>query len=197
MRSLHLVQWLLFTTWACSSSAWANETGFGTGFFYNKSGDFFTNAHVINECKVNTIQARTSDGVWHQAKILAIDDEADIAALTISKPVEAFASIRLYEGTNNISIPSDVEDVFTSGYSDPAVNHFKLQYKWGQIQSWRDSNKYPYINRMRMNVLPGASGSPVLDYAGLLVGIVFAGSVDSWLRHSPVGRALWPAQNRR
>lgn len=29
-----------------------------------------------------------------------------------------------------------------------------------------------------MDAYPGASGSPILDYSGLLIGILFAGSVD-------------------
>jgi hypothetical protein len=32
------------------------------------------------------------------------------------------------------------------------------------------------MQRMRMDAYPGASGSAVLDYAGLVVGILFAGS---------------------
>lgn len=107
-----------------------------------------------------------------------MDSRVDIAALSIDQQVGAFASFRLFPGTKSVSIPSEVEDAFSAGFSSPEKNKFKLQYKWGQIQPWKDPHKFPYVNRMRMEAYPGASGSAVLDYAGLLIGIVFAGSVE-------------------
>ncbi|AKU13316.1 hypothetical protein AzCIB_3423 [Azoarcus sp. CIB] len=106
-----------------------------------------------------------------------MDSRVDIAALAINKEVEAFASFRLFAGTNSVSVPNEMEDAFSAGFSSPEANKFKLQYKWGQIQPWKDPNKFPYVHRMRMDAYPGASGSPILDYAGLLIGIVFASSV--------------------
>jgi|SRR5690606_40110953 len=148
----------------------------GTGFFYNSNGDFFTNRHVVSSCKPGSISARTSDGNWHPATILALSTEADIAAGTIKMPVDAFASIRIYGNTGYVSVPGETEDIFSAGFSAPQINNLKLQTKWGQIQPWSDPNKSPYVQRMRMDAFPGASGSPILDYAGLLVGILFAGS---------------------
>lgn len=148
----------------------------GTGFFFNKNGDFFTNRHVVSSCRSSSIRARTSDGVWHAVKLLAIDDNFDIAAGTIAKPVNAFASIRVQGSSGYVSVPDAVEDIFSAGFSAPYRNRFELQTKWGQIQSWTDPNERPFVQRMRMDAFPGASGSPILDYAGLLVGILFAGS---------------------
>lgn len=155
----------------------ADEISVGTGFFYNSAGHLFTNKHVIAGCKPGKIRVRTSDKTIHSARILAVDSRVDIAALSIDHEVGAFASFRLFPGTKSISIPEQTEDAFSAGFSAPAENNFKLQYKWGQIQPWNDPNKFPYVNRMRMDAYPGASGSPVLDYAGLLIGIVFPGSV--------------------
>ncbi|ABE50513.1 MULTISPECIES: S1 family peptidase [Methylobacillus] len=153
-----------------------NVMSFGTGFFYNRNGDFFTNRHVISECRDGSIHARTSDGAWHPVSLLAIDTQADLAAGSINKPVDAFASIRVYGNTGSVSVPTETEDIFSAGFSAPERNRFRLQTKWGQIQVWSDPNEEPFIQRMRMDAFPGASGSPILDYAGLLVGILFAGS---------------------
>jgi hypothetical protein len=150
----------------------------GSGFFYNENGDFFTNKHVVAGCIASTLKARTADGSWHAVKLIALDSKADLAAGTIAKPVEAFASVRAHPDTGYVSVPESTEDVFSAGFSAPQQNNFKLQAKWGQIQPWRDPNKFPFVQRMRMDAYPGASGSPILDYAGLLVGILFAGSVD-------------------
>ena len=158
------------------ASAEVKTTAIGTGFFYNGSGDFFTNRHVVETCKKSSIQARTQDGEWHRVRLLAIDSKFDIAAGSINQEVPAFASIRTYAGTSNVSVPEQVEDVFSAGFSAPVRNEFKLQTKWGQIQPWRDPNEPPFVQRMRMDAYSGASGSPILDYGGLLVGILFAGS---------------------
>ena len=156
-------------------SALAN-TSAGTAFFFNGKGDMFTNRHVIENCRQDTIMVRTSDYKWHKARVLAFDTRVDIAAISIDKKVDSFASIRTIPGSYYVSIPADVEDVFSAGFSDPVKNQFQLQSKWGQIQPWRNPNEFPFVNRMRMDAYPGASGSPILDYAGLLVGIVFASS---------------------
>ncbi len=148
----------------------------GTGFFYNSEGDFFTNKHVIENCRNETISVRTSDENWHKASLLAIDNKADLAAASINKKVNAFASIRVYGDTGFVSVPEELEDIFSAGFSAPEKNKFKLQTKWGQIQPWTNPNERPFIQRMRMDAYPGASGSPILDYAGLLVGILFASS---------------------
>jgi S1-C subfamily serine protease len=152
---------------------------FGTGFFYNRQGDFFTNRHVVANCRLGTIEARTFDGTWHDVTLLALGQKADIAAGTVGKEMDAFASIRVFGNSTSVSVPEPTEDIFSAGYSAPARNRFKLQTKWGQIQPWSDPNARPFIQRMRMDAFPGASGSPILDYAGLLVGILFAGSTHS------------------
>lgn len=151
-------------------------TSLGTGFFFNRNGDFFTNRHVVSECRTQGIRARTSDGVWHTVELLAVDTNADIAAGSIKKSVDAFASIRVHGRTGYVSVPETTEDIFSAGFSAPHRNRFTLQTKWGQIQTWSDPNERPFVQRMRMDAFPGASGSPILDYGGLLVGILFAGS---------------------
>lgn len=148
----------------------------GTGFFFNRNGDFFTNRHVVSGCRPGDIRARTADGFWHTVELLALDTNADIAAGSIKKSVDSFASIRVHGSTGYVSVPEETEDVFSAGFSAPDRNRLKLQTKWGQIQAWNDPNERPFIQRMRMDAFPGASGSPILDYAGLLVGILFAGS---------------------
>ena len=178
MNSAPIKALSLLLSIAFSEGATAGEASVGTGFFYNSSGHLFTNKHVISACLPGTIRVRTNDQIWHPARILAIDSSVDIAALSIDHGVEAFASFPLIPGTKSVLVPSEIEDAFSAGFSSPEKSKFKLQYKWGQIQPWKNPNKFPYVNRMRMDAYRGASGSPILDYAGLLIGIVFAGSVS-------------------
>lgn len=174
MKLKHWISAILISTPVLSIAQIAS----GTAFFYNQNGDMFTNRHVVEGCRDGSIKVRTSDMKWNRARILAIDSRVDIAAISIDRRVESYASFRLFPGTKNISIPEEVEDAFSAGFSAPDRNNYKLQPKWGQIQSWQNANAFPYVNRMRMDAYPGASGSPILDYYGLLIGIVFASSVD-------------------
>ncbi|HVI89379.1 MAG TPA: serine protease [Dongiaceae bacterium] len=148
----------------------------GTAFFLNKKGEMLTNRHVVQSCKVGSILVKTSDKVVHRARLLAIDTEFDLAAITIDSPVSAFASVRTVPGSRSVFVTDDVEDVFSSGFSDPAKHNFEKQYRWGQIQPGGSPHAPPYVNILRMDTLPGASGSPVLDYHALLVGVIFASS---------------------
>jgi len=166
--------------WLNSQPAFAEagEILAGTAFFYNTDGDMFTNRHVVEKCQPGTIRVRTYDKAWRNARVLAIDARVDVAAISIDHPVTEFASFRLHAGTSSIFAPLETEDAFSAGFSDPWKNDFKIQYKWGQVQPWNDPNEIPYVNRMRMDAFPGSSGSPILDYAGLLIGILFAGSTE-------------------
>lgn len=152
----------------------------GTAFLYNEHGDMFTNRHVVEQCDPARIVVRTSDDRVSKATVIALSEQSDLAALSTEIKQDAFASLRATED-GYVSLPGQIEDVFTAGYSQPFKNAFKIQLKWGQIQGFVDANGKPAKssseNFARMNVDQGASGSAVLDYSGLLVGIVYSRSV--------------------
>ena len=81
-----------------------------------------------------------------------------------------------------VSLPDDVEDIFTAGFGAPLEHGFKLQMHWGQIQGFVNTKlqkvKRSDINVARIDADPGESGSAVLDYTGMLIGIVYARSVS-------------------
>lgn len=161
---------LLITTFNIESATLV----IGTAFFYNENGDMFTNKHVIENCLSNKIIVETYDKQLYPATVLAVDDLFDIAAIRIDKKVNSFASV--YSRNNFVIVPDEDEDVFSGGYSSPQKNNFKIQIIWGLIEASKKSNKFPFVNRIRMKAYSGASGSPIINYAGLLVGILFASS---------------------
>lgn len=155
----------------------------------------FTNRHVIEQCKPDRIVVKTSDGRVSPASILAKSEEYDLAAISTNIKQDAFALVRVVD-SGFASLPDIPEDVFTAGYSQPVKNSFKVQLKWGQIQGCRDpagkSVKTSFENIARMDVDHGGSGSAVLDYNAVLVGIVSARSVvpardDDHLRRAGYG----------
>ncbi|PTQ98443.1 trypsin-like peptidase [Paraburkholderia sp. GV068] len=149
---------------------------FGTAFFYNDAGDMFTNRHVVEKCNPGTIRVRIYSGAWLRAKIIAESDRYDLAALSTKHHTDVFGAIRV-TGDGHVLTPDGIEDIFSAGFSSPLERHFKVTPTWGQVEPWGNPQKPPYIQRMRMAAYPGASGSAVLDYAGLVVGVLFAGSV--------------------
>ncbi|MGF6637278.1 S1 family peptidase [Paraburkholderia sp. MM6662-R1] len=148
---------------------------FGTAFFYNDSGDMFTNRHVIDNCDPKTIKVRIENGRLLPANVIAKSDRYDLAALSTKYHTDVFGAIRV-TGDGHTLIPDGIEDIFSAGFSSPLEREFKITATWGQIEPWLKPNEPPYLQRMRMDAYPGASGSAVLDYAGLVVGILFAGS---------------------
>lgn len=165
---------LLVLLFALAPTALAQHVGTGTAFFVNENGDALTNAHVLRDCDPNLVLVRARNDEWRPARVLAIDPDFDIASLATGIATSAFAAVRVVPGTSTVSIPEPPEDIFTGGFDGRDDELFDLQLRWGQVQEGPPPNDFPYLNVMRNASGPGASGSPVLDYAGLLVGIIFA-----------------------
>ncbi|MFN2323364.1 MAG: serine protease [Trueperaceae bacterium] len=161
---------------ALAPTALAQQIGFGTAFFVNDHGDALTNAHVLRECDPDAVFVRARDGEWVPARILAIDQDFDLASLATGIATDAFAAVRIVFGTSTVSIPDPPEDIFTGGFDGTDDEAFDLQLRWGQVQEGLPPNEFPYLNVMRNASGPGSSGAPVLDYAGLLVGIILGGT---------------------
>lgn len=180
VRSLSIALATLLTS--CPAGAVPGGVISGTAFLYNDRGDMFTSRHVIEKCRPDRIVVGTSDGRASGAVIIAKSDNMDLAAISTDIKQNEFASVRAF-ANGFVSLPDTPEDVFTAGYSQPFENSFTVQLKWGQIQGFLDAEgkraKTSFENIARMDVDYGASGSPVLDYAGTLVGIVHARSLDS------------------
>jgi S1-C subfamily serine protease len=149
---------------------------FGTAFFYNEAGDMFTNRHVIEQCEPDSIRVRIYDGTWLNAKVIAKSERYDLAALSTKHHTDVFGAIRV-TADGRVLIPDGTEDIFSAGFSSPLERNFRITPTWGQIEPWGDPQQPPYVHRMRMDAYHGTSGSAVLDYAGLVVGILFAGSI--------------------
>lgn len=167
---------LLAVILTLAPAAFAQRVVTGTAFFVNEQGDALTNAHVLRDCNPGTVFVRRSQGEWQPSRVLGIDEDFDIASLATGIDTDAFAAVRVVFGTSTVSIPSPPEDIFTGGFDGKDDEAFDLQLRWGQVQEGPPPNEFPYLNVMRNASGPGSSGSPVLDYAGLLVGIIFGGT---------------------
>lgn len=116
-----------------ANSVWAApKMIIGTGFFYNHDGDFFTNRHVLENCRPETIRAKTSDGVWSLVALISLDKEYDLAAGTVNRRVEEFASIRVAGNSGFVSVPRDIEDISVQAFL--LQNAITLNYKQNGVR---------------------------------------------------------------
>jgi S1-C subfamily serine protease len=166
----------------------------GTGFFVDEEGDFLTAAHVITDLQTTTLQrptpcvmaiyvptngwereAITFNTRWFVFKDCKLDTSLDLA---LCKPTDKLPTK---------PTPLSIEDVRPMDGSAVAFTGFPL----GQteplssrlnIATYRGANDGEGTRELVLDkgTWPGASGSPVYDERGAVIGIVLArGTADS------------------
>lgn len=151
----------------------------GAGFVWRTGGAVVTAAHVVDGA--GEIRVRLPDGRAMAARVLGIDDVADVALLRIDAdpPVPPFArGDRLHRGDVVAAIgdPLGFAGTLTVGHvSNPA-------------RRWGETSPYDLIQHdAALN--PGSSGGPLVDAAGDVVGMNLA-IADGARRHVGIGFAL-------
>ena len=140
-------------------------SGTGTGFALTSDGILATNYHVIENA--DSVYVQNAEGESFKAKVLYTEPQHDLAILKIAD--KSFTGL----GTIPYSIKRSEsplgERLITYGYPDrtPTFHTGYLEAKTGYR---RDSLHY----QIDINILPGNSGSPLLDSKGNLVGITDA-----------------------
>jgi S1-C subfamily serine protease len=143
----------------------------GSGFFINNKGDVLTNRHVVEKCDKKLLLFIDSKQQVHQAKIIAVSDEYDLAALKTDAKTDEFGSI----ATNNESYPIMIDksgwELFSFGYPNGSKNQ---EWTAGPSIGTSTYNEPPYIGFAKLNATNGSSGSVVMDRSALVLGIVTA-----------------------
>lgn len=175
---------ILLNSSTLKSQESSDGTGYisvGTAFLFNDKGDMFTNRHVVEKCKNSTIRVVMKDGQRSNARVIAKSNSTDLAAISTDIHRSTFASLHT-NSSGQVRMPQVPEDIFTAGFSSEGNWVRLIQGTWGQIIGFIGPNSeiigentVSIENIARMNVGRGASGSPVLDYNGLLLGIVYGG----------------------
>jgi S1-C subfamily serine protease len=149
----------------------------GTGFFVSKSGYILTNKHVVDDQSVS-YKVTMSDGQKYNVINIIRDNNNDIAVLQIDideskkdelKPLSLGNSSNLKTGDAVATIGTNPKD-------------FKKDIKVGSISGlgYRVIADNPYQNdserlnnaiQTNLNLVPGNSGSPLINSNGEVVGI--------------------------
>ena len=135
----------------------------GSGFFI-RPGEVVTNMHVIKGAQ--RVEIHTLDGkgrTYPVAGALAIDEEADLALLSVNLPEEKSRPLSLAT-----SLPEEGEQIFLIG------NPLRLEgsVSDGIVSAVREVPDVGRIIQITAPVSHGNSGSPLLNMRGQVIGIV-------------------------
>jgi Flp pilus assembly protein TadD len=135
----------------------------GSGFFV-RPGEVVTNRHVIEGA--HRVEIHTLEGKGRTYPVtgtLAVDDEADLALLSVDLPPERSRPLRFSERS-----PEEGEKVFVIG------NPLRLEgsVSDGIVSAVREVPNVGKIIQITAPVSHGNSGSPLLNMRGEVIGIV-------------------------
>ncbi|GIW05412.1 MAG: hypothetical protein KatS3mg060_0217 [Dehalococcoidia bacterium] len=135
----------------------------GTGMILDNAVNILTNAHVV--ARVTTVTVRLSTGRAVQGRVVARDEDRDLAIVRIE--AQNLPTVRLGDST----ALRTGEDVIAIGYAlnlpgEPSVSR-------GLVSGVRDAQRtdLKYI-QTDAAVNPGNSGGPLLNTRGEVIGIV-------------------------
>lgn len=147
-------------------------TAFGTGFRVSGEGDYLTNAHVVEGCKVIKVGDLA-------ATVAATDESFDLALLHVDGEA----------GTNPAHFaekPARLNsDITVVGYPLPDLLG-GLNVTRGSVTSLKGMGGDAVRMQISAPVQPGNSGGPVLNGEGLVVGVVVS-KLDAKLVSDAIG----------
>lgn len=140
----------------------------GSGFFVDAGGLALTNKHVVG--KATSVKVVLQDGRKLTAKVVErAEGETDLALVKV--PVKASKALSL-TGFDDLRVGSWVGSV---GHGVGGVWTFTK----GMVSNIYPSEKSRPIFQTQIPLNPGASGGPVFDRKGRVVGVVTSGITDS------------------
>jgi tetratricopeptide (TPR) repeat protein len=135
----------------------------GSGFFV-RPGQIITNLHVIEGAR--RVEIKTLDGkgrIYNSPGALAIDEEGDLALLSVEMPTE-----RAHASELTAALPDEGEKIFVIG------NPLRLEGSVadGIVSAVREVPNFGRIIQITAPISHGNSGSPVFNMKGQVIGVV-------------------------
>lgn len=139
--------------------------GLGTGFVIREDGLIVTNAHVVRMADIVNVQMEEGSEKTYEAKVIGLDERADIALLKIKpdKPLVAAA----------LGSSKDVQvGEWVAAFGNPFGHGHTLTH--GVISSTgrelEEINRFPLL-QTDAPINPGNSGGPLVNSKGLVIGV--------------------------
>ncbi len=132
-----------------------------SGFIINEKGLIISTAHDLENIKDLKVILKNKDEL--PAKLIRKDDQRDLSLLKVNGQFKNY--VLWQEGRKNLQLGEKV-------FMISCANRDEGEFISGVIEEiLRQKNKIP-LWQVSMETLPGASGSPVFDRYGNLIGIV-------------------------
>lgn len=156
-----------------------SDSGLGTGVIVDSAGYVLTNWHVVNGYEAGIIFLKPVSGTEpdkndaYGVKLVAENEEADLALLKIVKPPAGLLAVKL----GDLSAIQVAEDIHIIGhphgqlwsYSTGVISQIRNNYDW----QYSDGSKHEArVLQMQTAINPGNSGGPVLDNNANMLGLV-------------------------
>ena len=138
----------------------------GSGIVVSRDGHILTNQHVVREC--DTYQVIDNATRILKASLQAVDVAKDLALLTVEERFTSVAPVR------KEAAPKLGEAVTVVGYPLVGVLGTRPTVGFGHISSTVGVSGNPTQMQISVPIQRGASGGPVLDQAGNVIGVVVA-----------------------
>lgn len=135
----------------------STDVGIGSGAIIDSDGYIITNRHVIDGATQGA--AKTSDGNFHQVRIVAKSDSFDLALLRIDGQYPALS----FGNSDSVIVGSRVVAM-----GSPAGLEFTVSE--GIVSAKRKIGDFDYI-QTDLSMNPGNSGGPLIDPRGDIIGI--------------------------
>ena len=155
----------------------------GSGFVYDRQGLLVTNAHLVNDADAITVTLANTFVL--DAELVGLDSFSDLAVLRVRAAEELLAPLRIGEsagvtvGQRAVSIgnPYGLEASMTAGI----VSGLGRTLPSAELIDAGLAADFdnPAIIQIDAAIHPGNSGGPLLDSAGLVIGITTAMQSDS------------------
>jgi S1-C subfamily serine protease len=142
--------------------------GTGSGFIWDEKGHVITNYHVIKDA--GAARVTLSDGTTYKARLVGGAPDHDLAVLHIDAPagklmpIQVGSSEKLQVGQAVYAIgnPFGLDQTLTTGIVSALGR---------EIESVRKGVPLKNVIQTDAAINPGNSGGPLLDSAGLLIGV--------------------------
>lgn len=153
-----------------------NSSNIGSGFIVDPNGLIITNQHVVANPNVD-YKVITSDGEEYDVENIARDDANDIALLEIEasglEELDLGDSDELVAGQTVVAIGTPLGE-YAGSVTRGVVSGLNRSVKTGDQSFFGTVKTYEDVIQTDASVNPGNSGGPLLNTAGLVVGVNFA-----------------------
>ncbi|WP_158498768.1 serine protease [Magnetospira sp. QH-2] len=140
------------------------KTGIGSGFFITPGGHLLTNHHVINGCKLITVETPSNQA--GKAELLDIWEGVDLALL---KSTLTPVGVAAFQAEAHPAAGAPLAAVGYPTKTLPPINPKYIPATYGK----KLGDRHPWFS-MKGEVFPGNSGGPAINEAGHIAGVVVA-----------------------